>query len=356
MMNSYGIVMGYYGPVWSLEALSDYAVFCKDFGYTYFIYAPKKDDSLRKNWAVPFTDKELDFLLKTKKAFEAQGVAFGVGFSPYGMNALDEENKHKLEQKIQQLNTVNPTILGVFFDDIEASSITPNVGCGQVAVAEFAASVSTAQNFFSVPAYYSHDQILQRVLGPTPKNYFAEFACLYQKFQIFWTGEHIISTGFTQPELACISDQLKRPVTLWHNYPVNDPPYLLDKLLMCAPIDVPSDILDYTGGVAFNPMVQPYVSMIPLACTSALLKQKIRNARGAYLDALHRVCGSELAEVIDQNLNYFLLNGMKRTKQSNLVRMSQIFSEFSKKKDLSGKVANDFLTFIHQYMEDLACV
>lgn len=356
MNHSYGIVMGYYGPVWNLEALSDYAAFCEKFGYAYFIYAPKEDDTLRKNWAVPFTEQELIFLHKVRDIFETKGIAFGVGLSPYGMNALDPDHKKKLESKIQQINTVNPSILGVFFDDIDKSAVTPDLGRGQVTVAEFTAGISTAKSFVSVPTYYSHDQILQRVLGPTPKNYFTDFASLDQKFQIFWTGEHIISAGFTRSELAHISEKLKRSVTLWHNYPVNDPSYLQDKLLLCAPCEVSSDILDYTGGIAYNPMVQPYASMIPLACVPALFKQKVCNARAAYLEALGQICGPDLAMIVDQNLNYFVSNGMKKTEKSNLNRMSKLFAEFSKRTDLSGKVAREFLTFVHQYMEEPACV
>lgn len=82
---SYGIIMGYYGPVWSNEVLIEYADFCKKYGYKYFIYAPKMDKLLRDNWNIFFTESRVQELKNIRDTFEEKGVAFGIGLSPLGL-------------------------------------------------------------------------------------------------------------------------------------------------------------------------------------------------------------------------------------------------------------------------------
>lgn len=344
MSFSYGIVMGYYGRVWSFDELNAYVNFCKKYDYTYFIYAPKEDDSLRKNWSVPFTATQINNLKKIRNIFENQGIAFGLGFSPYGTNKLDDKSKKELKIKVEQINTINPSILGVFFDDIEKSSIVPDLGKGQVAVAEYAASSSNASAFITVPTYYSNDQILQRVLGPNPPTYFDEFGSIDQKFNIFWTGEHIISAGFTEQETNNISEKLKRKVTIWDNHPVNDPSYLSDFLRIFA-LTSRGDLSSYTESIAFNPMIQPYASMLPLATARKLYKDEGKyNPRQAYLDSLQELCSTKLAEVIDQNLNYFILDGINKVSDKSKKRMLDLFAEFTQGQD--KLMAQDFIQIL----------
>jgi len=346
-MFTYGVVAGYYGPIWSVETFQDYASFCKDYGYSYFIYGPKKDSSLREGWATPFTDQQIENLTQIRNAFESQGVAFGLGLSPYGLNSLDDKSKKTLAAKIKQINDINPSILGVFFDDIEKESVSADLGVGQVAVAEYSASVSNAKAFISVPTYYSHDQILQRVLGPTPPRYFSDFAALDAQFDVFWTGEHIISAGFASDEIAAISQKLKRDVTIWDNYPVNDPSYLNDYLRLFGLTSRAKQDIGSAKSIAFNPMLQPYASMIPLATARNLYSDKDYRPREAYLQAMLDLCGPEFAVTVDQNLNYLVLRGLQLTEQSNINRMIEEFSRFKTGK--AATFAADFLALLQKY-------
>ena len=322
---SYGVIMGYYGPIWSDTALSAYSDFCKQYGHSYFIYAPKEETLLRQEWAKPFTESQLQALKQIRDYFEDKGIKFGIGLSPYGLNKLNDQGRAELKAKIEQINCINPTIFGVFFDDIDKSAICAELGKEQVAIAAYAASISSAASFITVPTYYTHDQILQRVLGPTPPNYFADFSSLDEQFSIFWSGTHIISMGYTQGELDRMAEIFKRKVMVWDNYPVNDPPYLADYLRIFALTARPQELTSSMAGIAFNPMVQPYLSMIPLATAKDSFLPHY-NPRQAYLEALDTLCGKKLAHMIDQYLNYFLLNGIRRTEMSNIDRMVELFS------------------------------
>ncbi|MCC8371338.1 MAG: protein O-GlcNAcase [Rickettsia endosymbiont of Pseudomimeciton antennatum] len=330
---SYGVIMGYYGPIWSDEALSDYADFCVQYGHKYFIYAPKKEILLRENWATPFTEQQIQRLVQIRDKFENRGIKFGIGLSPFGLNSLDDTGKAKLKVKIDQINSINSTILGIFFDDIDKASIYPELAIAQVEVAEYAATISTAKSFISVPTYYSNDQILQRALGPTPPTYLTDFSKIDQKFSIFWTGEHILSSGYTENELDTISKIFKRKVVLWDNYPVNDTVYLTDYLRIFAITARPAELSSWVSGIAFNPMLQPYMSMIPMATAKNLFSSTWYNPRQAYLQVLNELCGAKLAQAIDQNLPYFLWRGIKRTEPVNIDRMLKLFGLFTEQRE-----------------------
>jgi len=45
-----GLIEGFYGRPWSWEARAGYAPFLKTHGYRFYIYAPKADGYLRRNW------------------------------------------------------------------------------------------------------------------------------------------------------------------------------------------------------------------------------------------------------------------------------------------------------------------
>ncbi len=350
MNKQYGIVLGFYGPIWTKDILQDYAYFCRDYGFGYFIYAPKIDDRLRKEWAKPFTDKDIQSLKEIRDLFETLGVRFGIGLSPYGCNTLSEKSEKDLKAKIEQINMISPTILGVFFDDIDPKSIGDDLANGQVKVAEYAAEHSTASSFITVPSYYSYDHILQRVLGPMPQRYLEDFGQISQKFNIFWTGQHIISLGYTEHELRAISDKVKRPISIWDNYPVNDPGYLKDFLRIFGVTGRPQNLKDYTSTIAFNPMLQAYASMIPLATGRALYKSETEySPRQAYLDALHGLCGEELAKTIDNNLNYFSLSGIGHASDYSKKRLISEFSGFQSGMDKS--IAADFISLINDNAE-----
>lgn len=344
---SYGIVMGYYGQLWPQEVYADYANYAARYGQKFFIYAPKEDFKLRDDWRIPFSDDEINNLREIRDAFESKGVAFGIGLSPHNLNRLSDNDKEDLAKKIHQINLINPSILGIFFDDIDKSAIIPNLGAIQVKIAEFSATMSSAREFISVPTYYSNDEILQRLLGPMPENYFSDFGKLDKKFAIMWTGSHIISPGFSDEELNKIAEIMKRKVVLWDNYPVNDPLYLRDYARIYALTGRTKKISKLTKGYAMNPMSQPYLSMIPMATAKDLFGSRDYNPEEAFIRRLNELTGPELAEDIRKNVNYFILKGIRNTAPSNIIRMKKIFSAYSHSPQ--KEFASELLEILHMH-------
>jgi len=327
---SYGIIMGYYGDLWPDEVYRDYADYAAKYGHKFFVYAPKEDLKLRDDWRTPFSAEEVANLKKNRDAFEAKGIAFGIGLSPYNLNTLNDQDKADLTVKINQINEINPSILGIFFDDIQKTAIIPTLGAIQVDIAEFSASVSSANEFISVPTYYSDDLILQRVLGPAPESYFADFGKLNDKFSIMWTGSQILSTGFTADGLNRVAKMMNREkIVIWDNYPVNDPKYLNDHLRLYALTGRTKELSTLTAGFAMNPMSQPYASMIPMSTAKDLFENSSYNPEESFLKNLNELCGPDLAKDISENLNYFVIEGIQSTESSNIQRMYALFSKYT---------------------------
>ncbi len=324
----YGIIDGYYGTLWSEKVLCDYALFCREYGHSFFIYAPKAEAYLREKWFEPFSQEQCESLARVRQSFKEQGIAFGIGFSPYGLNVLDEEAKQKLSVKMRQLNALNLDILGIFFDDLNKEDISEDLGSNQVDIAHYIASISSAQRYITVPTYYSYDAILQRVLGEIPPQYFEQFSHIDAQFDIFWTGRHIVSDGYTRTELQQVAEIFGRKPFIWDNYPVNDMAYKKDFLLVMGLTGRSYDLVYDTAGIAFNPMIQPYMSAIPMSTAQQLFSGEDYNPRQAYLTNMKKLCGKELANAIDDNLNYFILNGLRNTELSNLKRMKELFASF----------------------------
>ena len=136
-------------------------------------------------------------------------------------------------------------------------------------------------------------------------------------------------------------------VSLWDNNPVNDPDYLNDYFRLFRLADRPKELMDDLACVAYNPMIQPYASMIALAASQNLLRANDHNARRAFLSALDQLCSPELAKKIDENLNYFTLIGkhyLQTYRQADIPRLVQELSGFTQ--DMDKKIATDFLSLL----------
>ena len=57
-----GLIEGFFGKGWSWEARARYAQWLPRHGYGFYIYAPKEDGYLRKHWALPWPEAELEAL------------------------------------------------------------------------------------------------------------------------------------------------------------------------------------------------------------------------------------------------------------------------------------------------------
>ncbi|MCH2231541.1 MAG: beta-N-acetylglucosaminidase domain-containing protein [Crocinitomicaceae bacterium] len=309
---SCGIIMGYYGKIWSKEELIDYATFCKSNGYSYFIYGPKMDNYLRSNWRTPWPEDKFQDLKEVRKAFKSAGVAFGVAFSPFDIHDFTSEVKSDLKTRLEgQIAALDLDILSIGFDDYDPNKFKPykdTIAQTQVDIANYIKEKIVLDTYYVVPTYYSKDPLTVMADGPVPLDYWTTFGTLDSSFNIFWCGSAIIPNGFSVNEINEMNSIFKRNVTIWDNYPCNDPNWMTRSAANTYPFTGrPANLSSVIEGHFANPMIQPNLSKIPLMTLPKVYSEgSSYSAQDQFEKSTLAICEhSELAKFIIHNIMSF---------------------------------------------------
>ena len=87
MITSLGIIEGYYGRIYTEAERQSLISFISDIGYSYYIYAPKNDCSLRLKWDDKFSKEKIDFLKRLSLYCKNNSIEFGIGISPLAITS-----------------------------------------------------------------------------------------------------------------------------------------------------------------------------------------------------------------------------------------------------------------------------
>lgn len=276
-----GIIEGYFGDYWSMKDRLSYPKWLKRNSYNFFIYAPKNDKALRLNWDKPFTKEWLSEIQGFAKECKDNDIAFGVGFTPKGATLDLETNLPKIHTKILEIiNNLEIQNLAILFDDLKIDNEHEGQKQNKILREVFDIlekhfkETNKKIGLITCPSFYTTDPILEKVFGKMPENYFKDFLeGLSHSIDIFWTGEKVISETYTTQNLTLALKNLGRKPFIWDNYPVNDGKSASDKLFL-NPFKDRSVILDYSSGIAINPMKEPNLSKIPLVTLPNALTNK----------------------------------------------------------------------------------
>jgi len=260
----FSIVEGFYGESYSFDQRTRLCEALSGVGLKSYLYAPKEDAWLRKNWAQPYPDSEFSALRTFSDSCHQMGVQFGIGLSPFELYLDFDAQKTALVNKLRQLEKLNIDFLGLLFDDMRGD--VPHLARLQVEIAHFVREVIPDTRIILCPTYYSYDPILDKVFGERPSNYLAELGeQLHADIDIFWTGDRVVSQSYSPEGMKAIAAKLKRNVVLWDNYPVNDGERM-SRFLHLKPVNPLCDQAKRSVKDRFaNPMNQPMLSLLPLA-------------------------------------------------------------------------------------------
>jgi hyaluronoglucosaminidase len=303
-----GVVEGFFGPSWSWDARLDYAEFLSHYGFNTYLYAPKSDRLLRQDWQVPFPQHHLEKLQTLANAYQQKGLDFGIGLSPFELyKNFNSDNKNFLNAKLQQINTINPSILCILFDDMQGD--LDSLAELQLEISNFIIQHSNALHFIFCPTYYSDDPVLTAHFGSKPKHYLEDIGnSLDPEIDIFWTGPKVFSENFPQQHLQDIAEKLQRKPLIWHNYPVNDAKRLTDFLHLKPFTNEEKVMQELTAGHIANPMNQAYLSQLPLYSLSNIYSG---TTDGDQLKlACKTLCPAPLAKAILQDADFFQHQGL----------------------------------------------
>lgn len=317
--SGFGVVEAYYGKAWSAaDRLACLRKF-PQLSLGNYLYAPKADKYLRSQWQIPWPQAVFDQLCTIFDTARAVGLNAGVGLSPLGLGDLnDSDNRAQLRAKLEQINLLKGNWLGVFFDDMPSAG--KSMAAAQLEIIEFIAASSNADKLIVCPSYYTTDSLLEKIFGEMPANYWRELGRnLPAEIAFFWTGEKVCSRSYNKDNLEFIADNLKRLPTLWDNYPVNDGEKSSRYLNLKPFAERAAWLGEYTEGHFANPMLQPNLSLLPLATLASSYGADAEELQRCWETAGGKLC-PDLYRQIWGDSDVFQYEGLDALENTNLIR------------------------------------
>lgn len=347
-----GLIEGFYGHTWSWQLRREYAKFLAQAGYQSYIYAPKSDAYLRKQWASVWPQPLEHELRSIADSYHQAGLFWGVGLSPFEVyRRWPGDSKKQLQSKIQYLNKFDPDILLIAFDDMRGDQA--ELARIQCEIMDCVLESSAAKLHFFCPTYYSYDPVLTDVFGDMPRDYWAELGeRLDTQVQIFWTGNQVCSQRYAQEDFTEISSWLRRKPALWDNYPVNDGRKTSPFLHLDAFRQRPAELSTTLAAHYVNPMNAGNLSKLPLLS----LPQSYRQGQSydpdrARLEAFESLCATELASQLARDWQTFQYGGLDSLDDAERASLRNTYALWSE------PVAQEIVQWLDgYYVFDPACL
>ena len=305
-----GVIEGFFGKPWDWSARRSGIDFLRNYGYQFYIYAPKADPFLRRRWREPMPAETLQQLSDLSSLCRKENIAFGIGLTPFEIYLnYNADAKMALRSKVVQLNEIHADMLCILFDDMRGD--VDELPALQVRVISDVCAWSNAKRFIVCPTYYSYDSRLAREFGPPPKQYLRDLGRMLDlKIGVFWTGENIISQGYSAQHIAEVAGQIRRKPFIWDNHSSNDSRIRTNHLF----VDPSSNAWELpaaaVAGFAINPMNQPHLSRIALCGYKQLLADP---SQQVLLSNLCRpVAGASFAERLAADRDLFQVLGLEQ--------------------------------------------
>lgn len=328
-----GIIEGFYGQPWNWETRKEYIKFLKQAGYSFYFYAPKADAYFRRKWKEKMPEELIQNLKDLSRTCKDEGIAFGIGFSPYEIYlSFDDQAKKHLSEKIDLFNEIGIDRLAILFDDMKNA---PDLAKNQAEILHWIKERSHCSKLLMCPTYYSLDPVLDKMFGERPNDYLSSLGnFLDPSIDIFWTGEKICSKSYTPEHLQSINEQVGRKVALWDNYPVNDGHIMCKFLHLSAFENRPGSLAQELASHFVNPMNQPWLSKISLLTLKDSYELNDNyNPEVSFKNAVAKLSNPTLAQLMFDDLEKFhklgLDNLSNETKRELIEKYQQHQHPFS---------------------------
>lgn len=221
-----GIVEGFYGRPWSHEQRLDMIRFIGARGMNRFVYAPKDDPLMRREWARPYDAADLERIAELVATGAQHGVEFVYCISPgLSIRYSSASDTEALVAKLATVRELGVRRFGLLLDDIpprlqhdadlaafeslaQAQTLLANTVFARLREADAAATLAVC------PTEY---------WGRGDEPYITELGgALDRHIDLFWTGRAICSPYLDVVDAERFARATGRPPLYWDNYPVND--------------------------------------------------------------------------------------------------------------------------------------
>lgn len=304
-----GLIEGFYGHPWTWENRRNAVSFLGSFNYHYYIYAPKSDRKLREDWDKDWDNNEYEKIKSFRDICRKNNIEFGIGLSPFELYLnWNTRGKELLKKKIARINDLEADILWILFDDMTGDR--DNMADVQIEITHYIKSLCKSMKIAMCPTYYSYDPVLKALFGKMPENYLFKLGEGIDKdVDIIWTGPEVCSKEIPVEHIKEVSGILKRKPLLWDNYPVNDSPRLTPFLFLKGFTKRPRELKTLCAAHTVNPMVQPFLTQIPMATLPDLYMDNNYNCEKSWKKHAKKILGKELYNGIKEDLEDFMNRG-----------------------------------------------
>jgi hyaluronoglucosaminidase len=344
-----GVIEGFFGKPWGWPARLGAVDFLREAGFGFYIYAPKGDPYLRRKWREPMPRDTLEHLAATGGRCRDRGIDFGIGLTPFEIYLrYDAAARECLRTKVLELNETGADTLAILFDDMRGD--VPGIAELQARVVAEICGWSSARRFMVCPTYYSYDPRLTREFGAPPKAYLEDLGRLLDpRIDCFWTGEKIISNGYSAQHLSNVAADLGRKPFIWDNHIANDAKTRTNHLYLDP--GSWSLAVDAAAGLAINPMNQPHLSRIALLGYRHLLT--VGPDLPSALPGIYReLAGPRLAELLREDLVLLQNEGLSRLDESTRRRLLERYES-----ETGNPYADEVAEFLRgEYVFDPQCL
>jgi hyaluronoglucosaminidase len=344
-----GVIEGFFGRPWGWPARLGVVEFLREYGFGFYIYAPKGDPYLRRKWREPMPADTLEHLAALGTRCRDRGIDFGIGLTPFEIYLrYDAAARERLRAKVLELNETGAETLAILFDDMRGD--VPGIAELQGRVIAEICGWSSARRFMVCPTYYSYDPRLTREFGAPPKAYLADLGRLLDpRIDCFWTGEKIISNGYPAQHLIDVAADLQRKPFIWDNHIANDAKTRTNHVYLDpAPWSL---AVEAAAGLAVNPMNQPHLSRIALLGYRYLLGQG-RDLSSALLGFYRELAGPRVAELLSEDIGLLQNEGLSRLDEATRRRLLERYES-----ETGNAYAEEVAAFLRgEYVFDPQCL
>jgi hyaluronoglucosaminidase len=351
-----GVIEGFYGRSYSWQQRQQLISFLAEQGYHAYCYAPKSQRQLRMDWRHAFAADDFSELKKLSEAAQSNGIAFGLGFSPWGLQPSYEiEDQKALQKKIEEINRIGADWLCVLFDDMPGDG--NDLAERQLQVMHDVLRYSSASLFAFCPTYYSHDPVLEKLFGIRPGNYWRQLGDeLPGNVDVFWTGNQVVSASYSAEDFSEITAQLKRKPMLWDNYPVNDGRVISNFLHLDLFPDRSQELQPLLSGHIVNPMNQFYLSLPVLSALPAIYAgddypDLYQEKHRCWKELCLKLGGQSLFDLLERDKQRFQYEGLTAFSESE---KQQLAAEYRTQGSVPALEVADWLS--GGYAFDPACL
>jgi hyaluronoglucosaminidase len=344
-----GVIEGFFGRPWGWPARFGAVEFLREYGFGFYIYAPKGDPYLRRKWREPMPADTLEHLAVLGSRSRECGIDFGIGLTPFEIYLrYDAAARERLRAKVLELNETGADTLAILFDDMRGD--VPGIAELQARVIAEICGWSSARRFMVCPTYYSYDARLTREFGAPPKAYLEDLGRLLDpRIDCFWTGEKIISNGYSAQHLIDVAADLRRKPFIWDNHIANDAKTRTNHVYLDpGPWSL---AVDAAAGLAVNPMNQPHLSRIALLGYRHLLRVG-PDLRSALSGIYRELAGPRLAELLSEDLDFLQNEGLSRLDEVTRRRLLERYESAT-----GNPYADEVAAFLRgEYVFDPQCL